>query len=60
MSLQSIRWCGGVSLQLIRWVNANDLIGRDPSPMRFMHEVCRGVCIIVCLWLPLVVGPRNH
>ena len=39
MSLQSIRWCRGVSLQLIRLVNANDLIGcgGDPQPMRFIH-----------------------
>ena len=59
MSLQSIRWCRGVSLQLIRLVNANDLIdcGGDPwGPM----EVCGGVCIIVCPWLPLVFAPSNH
>ena len=29
VSLQSIRWCGGVSFELIRLVNANGLIGCD-------------------------------
>ena len=45
-----------MSLQLIRLVNANDLIGcgGDTSPMRFMHGGVWRVCIIVCPLLPLI------
>ena len=59
MSLQSVRWCGGVSLQLIRLVNANDLIGCGWGPLTNENhawrcvEGCASLFVLGYHWLPI-------